>query len=80
MMLQQSLPPAEKRSPLVVALLSDLFARQLWDQLQAHSDPDVINQYIVLYGQVAAAQGAPDERAACRARGAMATRACARAI
>ena len=59
MMLQQSLPPAEKRSPLVVALLSDLFARQLWDQLQAHSDPDVINQYIVLYGQVAAAQGAP---------------------
>ncbi|WFD19171.1 hypothetical protein MCAP1_001394 [Malassezia caprae] len=53
-MLQQSLPPAERRSPLVVALLTDIFAKQLWDQLQAHSDPDVINQYIVLYGQVAA--------------------------
>jgi len=53
-MLQQSLPPAEKRSPLVVALLTDIFSKQLWDQLQAHSDPDVINQYIVLYGQIAA--------------------------
>lgn len=59
-MLLHSLPPAEKRSPMVVALLTDLFAKKLWDQLQLHSDPDVINQYIVLYGQVAASAPADD--------------------
>lgn len=55
MLLQQSLPPEDSRSPMVVELLTDLLSKQLWEQLQSHSDPDVLNQYIVLYGQAAAA-------------------------
>ncbi|WFD27162.1 hypothetical protein MNAN1_002158 [Malassezia nana] len=54
MLLQQSLPPEDSRSPMVVELLTDMLAKQLWEQLQSHSDPDVLNQYIVLYGQAAA--------------------------
>ena len=50
-LLSQSLPEEERRSSMVVELLSEVLSKQLWSALQTYSDPDVINGYILQYGK-----------------------------
>lgn len=50
-LLLQSLPHEDRRSPALVTMLTEIFTKQIWETLQSQSDPDVLNQYIVQYGQ-----------------------------
>ncbi|WFC95982.1 hypothetical protein MBRA1_002638 [Malassezia brasiliensis] len=53
-LLLQSLPYEDRKSPALVQLLTEVLTKQAWETIQSQSDPDVINQYIVQYGQKSA--------------------------
>ncbi|KAI3617597.1 hypothetical protein CBS9595_003506 [Malassezia furfur] len=53
-LLLQSLPYEDRKSPALVQLLTEVLTKQAWETIQSQSDPDVLNQYIVQYGQKSA--------------------------
>ncbi|SPO24622.1 uncharacterized protein UTRI_01585_B [Ustilago trichophora] len=52
-LLSRNLAPAERSSPVVMLLLTEILAKQAWQVVQTIGDPDFINQKIVEFAEPA---------------------------